>query len=339
MRPYLEALVKRTDLTLDQAKAAASFAVGGNASEAEIAALVSLLSAKGETADEITGFVSCFRERMVPVEFEKPVLDIVGTGGDGFNTVNISTAASVLAAAAGCLVAKHGNRSVSSKSGSADVLQALGIELSLTPNGVADCIRASSIGFMFAPNHHPSLKHVGPIRKALKIPTVFNIIGPFLNPCLSEYAVIGVNKPKLLDIAADVLLASGLKRGAVVHTEGMDEFSNTGIAQVVFIDNGVKKAESFDAQKELDIPRVSVDQLRGGDAKENAQILLDVLGGKRKDAISDAIALNAAVGCWAYGLDASIADGFQRVQDVLASGKAVDTLHKWAQASQSASKM
>lgn len=339
MRPYLEALVQRQDLTFEQAKEAVNYSISEASTDTEIAAFLSLLSAKGETPDEITGIVSCLRDRMVPVHFDRPVLDIVGTGGDGANTVNISTAASVVAAAAGCLIGKHGNRSVSSKSGSADVLQALGVELSLAPEGVAQCIQNAGIGFMFAPNHHPSLKRIGPIRKAMKIRTVFNIIGPFLNPCLSEYAVIGVYKPELLDIAADVLIASGLKRGVVVHTEGLDEFSNTGVSQVVHIEHGTKTSMTLDAERELGMPRASISDLRGGDADENAQIIRDVLSGKRTDAIADAIALNAAVGCWVYGLETSIADGLQRVRKVLQSGTAINTLEKWVEESQNASKL
>lgn len=336
MRPYLEKLVQGQNLTLQETSEAIDYSVDGDASDAEIAALLSLLAAKGETAEEISGVVSSLRKKMISVDPGVDVLDIVGTGGDGANTVNISTAASIVAAAAGCHVGKHGNRSVSSKSGSADVLQALGVQLSLTPEGVAQCIHDAGIGFMFAPNHHPSLKRVGPIRKALKIRTVFNIVGPFLNPCSSKYGVIGVYKPELLDIAADVLISSGVKRAVVVHTEGLDEYSNTGVAQVIEIDNGIKKASTFDAEESLGMKRVSITELRGGEADVNAAIIRDVLAGNRQGAITDAIALNAAAGCWVYGLEPSMKDALRRVKDVLMSGDAIGTLEKWASVSQTA---
>lgn len=339
MKPFLEKLVQRKDLTSQESCEAVNYAVSGEASDAEIAAFLSLLAAKGETAAEIIGVVEALQNQMIPVHYDEPVLDIVGTGGDGANTVNISTAASIVAAAAGCRVAKHGNRSASSKSGSADVLEALGIELSLSPDGVARCIRDAGIGFMFAPNHHPSLKRIGHVRKAMKIRTVFNIVGPFLNPCFAKCAVIGVYKPELLNIAADVLIALGLQKGVVVHTEGLDEYSSTGVSKVVEINNGAKNTVSFDPEMELGLPRVSVADLRGGDANFNGSIIREVLKGEKKGPITDAIALNAAVGCWVYGLDPNIVEGLKRVRNVLNCGAAWHTLNKWAQVSQSASKV
>lgn len=222
MRPYLESLVTQSDLTAEQTRAAIDYCIGGEATDAEIAALVALVDAKGETAGEVSGVVASLREKMVPIYYaDGAALDIVGTGGDGANIVNISAATSIVAAAVGCRVAKHRNLSVSSKSGSADVLQALGIELSFSPEGVYKCIEEADIAFMFAPNHHPVLGRIGPIRKALKIRTVFNIVGPSLNPCSAKFGVIGVYKPELLDIAADVLIAAGVHRAVVVHTEGL----------------------------------------------------------------------------------------------------------------------
>lgn len=340
MRPYLEVLVQGKNLTSAETQSAINYAMSDGSTDVEIAALLCLLAAKGETAEEITGVVNALRDRMVPVNYhDEPVLDIVGTGGDGANTVNISTAASIVAAAAGCRVAKHGNRSVSSKSGSADVLQALGVQLSLSPEGVERCIREAGIGFMFAPNHHPSLKRISPIRRAMKIRTVFNIVGPFLNPCLSKHAVIGVYSPGLLDVAADVLISSGIQSAVVVHTEGLDEYSNTGVSKVIEINGGVKKPATFNAQEQLGMRRVTVADLRGGDADFNASVIRDVLSGRSQGPIKDAIALNAAAGCWVYGLDPSMADGLKRVEDVISSGFALQTLERWAQTSQLADKV
>ncbi|KAI0562203.1 Glycosyltransferase 3 [Gracilaria domingensis] len=323
------------NLTSTEATEAVSYILSGEASESEIAAFLAVLAAKGETSDEVFGTVKAMRKEMVPVSSQYPVLDIVGTGGDGFNTVNISTAASILAAAAGCRVAKHGNRSVSSKSGSADVLEALGINIQLSPEGVSQCIDQTGIGFMFARLHHPKMRFVGPVRQALKIRTLFNIIGPLLNPCGAEYAVIGVARPSLLDTMADVLISSGVKHGVVVHTAGLDEYSNTGVSNVVEFVNGVKETKTFDPEVELGMPRVHVSELKGGDANENASIIRDVLSGKLKGPISDAIVLNAAVGCYVYGLDPSIRASMDRINEVLTSGRATAVLEKWAAVSQS----
>lgn len=334
MKPYLDKLVSLKNLTLDESTHAVKYAVSGNAHDAEIAAFLALLAAKGETPEEVFGVAKALRERMVPVESPYPVLDIVGTGGDGFSTVNISSAASIVAAASGCRVGKHGNRSVSSKSGSADVLEALGVNINLSPEGVAQCIDQVGIGFMYAPSHHPTLRFVGPVRKAMKIRTLFNIMGPLLNPCNAKYAVIGVYSPSLLDIMADVLISSGVKHAAVVHTAGMDEYSNTGVSEVVEIIDGMKERKSFNPEAELDMARVSVSTLKGGDAKENADIIRKVLAGELPGPITDAILLNAAAGCYIYGLDPSIREGLSRVRGVIASGKALETLEKWVSVSQ-----
>lgn len=350
MRPYLETLVSGRDLSSEQARGAMELAVSGDAHDAELGALLALLSAKGETAGEISGVVQALRQRMIPVhvqpstqqeqgkeeeeeEEEVALLDIVGTGGDGANTVNISTAASIVAAAAGCRVAKHGNRSVSSRSGSADVLEALGIRLELSPGGVARCVRDAGIGFMYAPNHHPCLKAVAPVRKALKIRSVLNVVGPFLNPAAASRAVVGVYAPRLLPLAADVLAAAGVRRALVVHTEGLDELSNTGVADVMELRDGHISSRTIDPLELLGMPRCSVEDLRGGDADYNANVIRDVLAGGttiKYAAIKDAIALNAAAGCYMYGLDDSIAEAYDRVGSVIANGSAIHTLDKWA---------
>lgn len=330
MRPYLEQLIHREHLTTQQATDAFTYATSGTAHDAEIAAFLALLSAKGETSDEVIGIVQALRSRMIPVTLPYPALDIVGTGGDGHSTVNISTAAAIAAAAAGCKVSKHGNRSVSSKSGSADVLEELGVNLSLSPEGVARCIDKTGIGFMYAPNHHPAMRLLAPVRKAMKIRSVMNIIGPLLSPVDAGHMVLGVYTPDLIDIMADVLLSKGVKRAVVVHTAGLDEYSNTGVAEVVEIENGEKRRRTFDAKAQLGMRRVEIADLKGGDAAYNAQIIRDVLSGNLEGPITDAIALNAGVGCWVFGLDSTIQDGVTRVREVLRSGQAVRKLDEWA---------
>lgn len=330
LRPYNENLTKRQDLSASDARDAVEYIISGDASDAEVGAFLALLAAKGETAEEVSGVAEAMRGRMIPVETNRDVLDIVGTGGDGFSTVNISTAASILAAAAGCTVAKHGNRSVSSKSGSADVLEALGIHLSAEPKVVSRCIENAGIAFMFAQHHHPAMRYVRPARKALGLRTVFNIIGPLLNPCSAKYAVIGVYSPSLLDKMADVLISHGVKKAVVVHTAGLDEFSNTGVSEVVEIDGKSKKRTTFDPLTELGMPRATVEDLKGGDANHNAKIIRNVLSGDLTGPITDAILLNAAVGCYVYGLSSSIKEGLQRVEESIKSGDALRTLEEWS---------
>jgi anthranilate phosphoribosyltransferase len=341
MRPFLEQLTRRQDLTEADASAALSYAVSGAADPAEVGAFLALLAAKGESASEIAGLAAAMRTRMIAVPSSgAPVLDIVGTGGDGAGTVNISTAAAIAAAAAGCKVAKHGNRSVSSRCGSADVLEELGISLSLSPEGVRDCLEAAGIGFMFAPNHHPAMRLVAPVRKALKIRTVFNIMGPLLNPASATRGVIGVFSPALLPVMAEALAALGMEHAVVVHTDGLDEYSNTGVSSVVEIRDGlVLPQSSFDPLVECAMPRCTIEDLKGGDATENAGIIKRVLAGDLTGPIADAIALNAGVGCYVYGLDRTISQGVDRVREVLSRGDAMQTLAAWAASSQSAVKV
>lgn len=338
MRPYLERLAQRKNLSAEEAECALSYAVSGAAEVAEIAAFLALLAAKGESADEIAGIAAAMRARMVPVRTAGPVLDIVGTGGDGAGTVNISTAAAVLAAAAGCKVGKHGNRSVSSKCGSADVLEALGISLSLTPEGVSECIEEAGIGFMYAPNHHPAMRFVGPVRKAMKIRTVFNIMGPLLNPAGATHGVIGVFSPAILDVMSNALVKLGMERAVVVHTAGLDEYSNTGVAEVVDVNGTLTSKQNFDPVAELAMPRVDISMLKGGDAAGNAEIIRQVLAGDLPGPITDAIALNAGVGCYVYGLESSVAGGVARVRSAIEAGEGIATLERWAAASNRAPK-
>jgi anthranilate phosphoribosyltransferase len=341
MRPYLEALMSRRDLSTADASAALRYAVSGSAAPAEIAAFLALLAAKGETAAEVAGVARAMRDVMVGVDCgDGALLDIVGTGGDGFGTVNISTAASVLAAACGCRVAKHGNRSVSSKCGSADVLEELGVEIDLDSAGVAGCVRDAGVGFMYAPVHHPAMRHVAPVRKALGVRTVMNVVGPLLNPAGADCGVIGVYSPDFLDVMADALVDLGMRHALVVHTAGLDEFSVTGVSDVVEVRDGVKLERSkFDASEVCGLRRCSVEELRGGDRGVNAAIIKKVLAGEMPGAMAEAIALNAGVGCYVYGLDDSIQSGVERAMAVLKSGDAMRTLNLWVEASQCATKV
>ncbi|KAL4094973.1 hypothetical protein PRIC1_010623 [Phytophthora ramorum] len=337
----LAKLTRREDLT----DAEATFAVQQIASEkavenpVAVGVLLALLAAKGETAGEVAAFAKHMRSEAVSVHVTsgRPTLDIVGTGGDGANTVNLSTAAAVLAASCGALVAKHGNRSVSSKSGSADVLEELGVPM-LKPEHVASCLEEAQIAFMYAPHFHPAMRYVGPVRKAIGIRSMFNILGPLLNPAGCKRVVIGVYTPTLLDVFGEVLLALGVEHGLVVHCAGLDELNSIGPAEVVEVRLGAEEPlRHYQLRpEEVGVPAVTLEQLKGGDATENAAILREAFtGGAACDGpVGNTIAYNAGAGLYVYGLADSIKSGYEMAKKQLASGEALATLDKWAQVAQ-----
>lgn len=302
-----------------------------------VGVLLALLAAKGETAAEVAAFARHMRAQSIPVFFEsnRPTLDIVGTGGDGANTVNLSTAAAVLAAACGAQVAKHGNRSVSSRSGSADVLEELGIPM-LQPDAIAPCIREAHIAFMYAPHFHPAMRFVSPIRKAIGIRSVFNVLGPLLNPAGCKRIVIGVYKPELLQVFGEVFVALGIEHGLVVHCAGLDELNAIGAADVVEVKIGEPLRRYEIRPEEIGIPASTLEDLKGGDATENAAILRAVFsGGAASDnAVGNTIAYNAGAGLYVYGLADSIKSGYEIARAKLATGDALATLDKWVQTAQ-----
>ncbi|GAB0496107.1 hypothetical protein MMPV_007417 [Pyropia vietnamensis] len=344
LRPALESLQRRVDIPTPVLLAAMDTILSGKAPAEGIGALLAGLSIKGESPAEVAAIATSMRARMVPVTLGESVLaaggalDIVGTGGDNSGSVNISTGAAVVAAAAGCIIAKHGNRSASSKAGSADVLEALGVPLLSSPSGVAACVAEAGIGFMFAPAHHPAMVAVRPARSALGIRTVFNLLGPLLNPAGAgiSSAVVGVWSPDVIDVMAAALAAEGtLRRGLVVHTDGLDEFSTAGVAEVAEFGTGDPNAAGgvrryrFDAAAACGLRRATVEDLRGGDAAHNAMVLCEVWRGERDDAIADAIALNAGVGVYASGGAPTIEAGVRRAQEVMASGDAMRVMDAW----------
>eukprot|EP00189_Rhodosorus_marinus_P004742 CAMPEP_0113960138 /NCGR_PEP_ID=MMETSP0011_2-20120614/4542_1 /TAXON_ID=101924 /ORGANISM="Rhodosorus marinus" /LENGTH=366 /DNA_ID=CAMNT_0000971545 /DNA_START=326 /DNA_END=1423 /DNA_ORIENTATION=+ /assembly_acc=CAM_ASM_000156 len=328
MKPVLERLAGLEDLSEDDVSSAMGEVLDGDASPEELAVFLALLRAKKETATEVAAIANAMKSRMLPVETRKDVLEIVGTGGDGADTVNISTMAAVLSAACGATVAKHGNRSISSKSGSADVLEAIGIPLDLSPEGVAQCIDKVGIGFMFAPTHHPAMKTVQPVRRSMKIRSVFNIMGPLLNPAGAQRGIIGVYSPSVMNLMADTLVELGCKHALVVHTEGIDELSTVGVAKAIEI-KGESVAETFIDPLDFGMPRCNLEDLRGGDAEYNAVVMRELLSGQSSSAIQDVVALNSGAGLYVYGMCNSVAEGVEMAKSKLLSGSAIEKLDEW----------
>lgn len=282
------------------------------------------LSEKGETAEELKGLVHVMQKKMRTVIVDEEVLDIVGTGGDGSNSVNISTGAAILAAACGAFVAKHGNRASSSQCGSADVLEELGISLEEDP---IETLARAHITFLFAPHYHPAAKRVAPMRKALGIRTIFNLVGPLLNPARPTYLLLGVAKESLLDLFADVIQTLGVKRSMIVYGNGMDELTPIGPCQAVLVTPEERKRITIDPQ-DFGFERCTREDLEGGDAKTNASILIAALKGK-KGPIADTLVLNAGVALFVTKRAPSIESGISFARHALESGKGFETLEKW----------
>lgn len=346
LKPYIETLIAgERHLTAQETEEAFGVILSG-ADEVQVGSLLTLLRARGETPDEVAGMVAAMNSACKSVDLSgQKLLDIVGTGGDGADTINISTASTVLAAAAGCIVAKAGNRSVSSRCGSADVLESLGVKVDLSPAQVVACVEKCRIAFMFAPVNHPAMRFVAPVRKRLALRTCFNILGPMTNAASAQHAVIGVFHEDLMPLMAETLKKVGrVDHAVIIHGCGLDEISPLGPSKILEIKN---IAESNAEEKvyetnefEFDpatvgIPRCELEDLKGGGPEENAEKFRAVLqGGSHTDAKRDSIVLNAGVGCYVYGLTDNIEDGCKLARSTLESGKASDLLQTWIEASQ-----
>ncbi|OQR97669.1 anthranilate phosphoribosyltransferase [Achlya hypogyna] len=334
MKSVLEKLATGQNLSADEMDRAVDTIAAGKAEPTQIAVFLALLRAKGETPLETQALVKVMMRHCHRVDLPQHTksLDIVGTGGDGANTVNLSTAAAVVAAACGANVAKHGNRSASSKSGSADVLEALGVPM-LQPQHIASCIKDANIAFMYAPHFHPAMKHVMPVRRAMGIRTIFNVLGPLINPAGCKRAVIGVYTPALLGLFGDVLHGLGVEHALVVHCAGLDELNPIGVAEVVEVT--AKGCQRYSlSPEEIGIPRCTLKDLEGGDCDENARILKDVFAGNCDNAVGNTIAYNAGAGLYVYGLADSLKEGYQLAKKALATGKALETLKRWSSVAQ-----
>jgi anthranilate phosphoribosyltransferase len=304
-------LAAGVDLTREEAHAAMSAVMAGEASPAQISALIVSLRIKGETVEEMTGLVEAMREVAVTVSIDGPIVDAVGTGGDRAGTFNISTTAALVAAGAGAIVAKHGNRSASSQAGSADVLEALGVRIDLTPPNMVRVIRETGFGFFFAPLYHPAMRHAAPVRRELGIPTVFNFLGPLANPAGARRLAIGVSDQKMAERMIGVLANLGAEYAFVVHGEdGLDEVTTTGPTFVYRLLNGEVTHAEF-TPEDFGVPRSPLSALLGGDATTNARITREILAGAEGPR-RDVTLINAAPALVVAG----IAQGFVEAVDV-----------------------
>ncbi|GAB3061534.1 anthranilate phosphoribosyltransferase [Sediminivirga luteola] len=333
----LTGLTSGQDLPAEATAWAMHQIMSGDAEDSHIAAFLAALRTKGETVQELAGLVSAMLDHAVPMPGLEDSVDIVGTGGDGARTVNISSTAALIAAAAGVRVVKHGNRAASSASGSADVLEALGVDLSLRPEQSRELAERTGIAFLFATTFHPAFRFAGPVRKQLAIPTAFNLLGPLTNPARVTASAIGVADAARGPLIAGVLAESG-RRALVFHSrDGLDELSTTAPNDVWEVRDGTVQHSSLDA-RDLGLARVTKDALRGGDPAQNAEVTRRVLTGERS-AVRDIVLLNAAAALVAYApeagtpLAARLQDALRAAEEAVDSGAAARKLAALAQVS------
>lgn len=321
---YLHKVLDRESLSSLEAMEAMEEILGGRATTAQIAAFLAALRVKGETADELLGLAQAMREHAVRVEHgitDRPVLDTCGTGGDHRGTFNISTAVAFVAAASGVVVAKHGNRSMSSKCGSADVLEALGARLLADPARIAESIRETGIGFLFAPSLHPAMKHAQPARAELKTRTVMNLLGPLTNPAGATAQLVGAPSLRAAELMAVTLASLGLERGYVVHgSDGLDEISTTATTHMMGIVHGAIEHEVVEPEQ-FGVRRAKLEDLQGGSAEDNARIIVEILEGGRGPR-RDIVLVNAAAALRAAGVAQSFEDGMKKAAAIIDSGAA-----------------
>lgn len=331
MKHILEQLLDKKHLSREQAYNLMSSIMSGEYDDIQTTGILIALRAKGETVDEITGFADVMRRKMLKISLNKPAIDLCGTGGDSLGTFNISTVASFVVAGSGVHVAKHGNRSMTSKSGSADVLQALGIPINLPPEQTAENIDRFGLGFMFAPLYHPAMKHAVNARKSLAIRTVFNILGPLCNPADVKAQAMGIFDPDLTELQAKVLKRLESTNIMVFHgRDGLDEISTTSKTKISQVING-GSVNSYEFNPlDLGITIASIDDLRGGDSKKNADISIKILSGE-KGPKRDIVLLNAAAGIVVGGNAKDLKEGFKKAADSIDSGSALNILRKLAE--------
>jgi anthranilate phosphoribosyltransferase len=326
LKPLLAKVAGRESLTRDEARQAFEILMSGEATPSQIGGFLMALRVRGETVDEIVGAVATMRSKMLTVEAPADAIDIVGTGGDGLGTYNISTLAALIVAGAGVPVAKHGNRALSSKSGTADSLSVLGVKLDISPALISRCIREAGIGFMFAQLHHSAMRHVGASRVELGTRTIFNLLGPLSNPAGARRQLLGVFSPQWVVPLAEVLRDLDAESVWVVHGNGLDEITTTGTTSVAALENG--KIRTFElAPADFGVPHAALADIQGGDGVINAAALREVLSGA-KNAYRDISLVNAAASLVIAGKTETIHDGMRLAAQSLDSGATALALEK-----------
>ncbi|WP_288429508.1 anthranilate phosphoribosyltransferase [uncultured Agrobacterium sp.] len=326
LKPLIAKVANGESLNRDEARQAFDILMSGEATPSQIGGFLLALRVRGETVDEIVGAVASMRARMLPVSAPAHAVDIVGTGGDGLGTYNISTLASIIVAGTGLPVAKHGNKALSSKSGTADALSALGVKLDIGPELISRCINEAGLGFMFAQLHHSAMRHVGPTRVELGTRTIFNLLGPLSNPAGAKRQLLGVFSPRWLNPIAEVLRDLGSESIWVVHGDGMDEITTTGVTHVTALEDG--KIHSFDlTPKDFGVEPATINDLKGGDGIANAKALRDVLSG-HKNAYRDVSLCNAAAALVVAGKAETLSEGMKIASQSLDEGKAAAALDR-----------
>ena len=330
----LKHLVDGNSLSAEVSLAAFAAIMAGEVSETRMSAFLTALALREPTVDEIAGAARAMRQTMRTVEAPANAVDLCGTGGDGQGTLNVSTAASFVVAACGVPVAKHGNRNMSSKSGAADVLEALGVRIDLSPQAATACLNETGLCFLFAPTHHPAMKHVAPVRKDLAFRTVFNLLGPLCNPARVRRQLLGVFAERWVEPLARVLAELGAERAWVVHGhDGMDELTITGPSQVMELADG--RLAKFEIEPEqLGLERAPLDSVRGGDARFNAEALQRLVQGNGKPPYRDIVVLNAAAALVVSAKAADIRDGVLLAQGALRDGRALEKLEQLRETTQ-----
>ena len=335
MIEYLNRLIKGDELSFEDARGLVDTILNGDVPSGQVAAFLTAMRIKGAAPAEIAGFASSLREHAVRVETGLDnMVDTCGTGGAKLKTFNISTASAFVAAGAGVYVAKHGNKGITSKCGSADVLEALGVNLAPGPEKVAECIKQARIGFMFAPKFHPAMKYVQPVRKELGFRTVFNLLGPLANPAFATAQVMGVADESLMQMIVETLKIIGIKRAMVVHSDGLDEISTMGVTKVMQLKDG-EITESTISPAEIGMEIVDFNSLKGSDAQGNAGIIRDILAGKETGAKKDIVILNAAAAIIVAGLAEDFNEAVKIADESVTSGKAGEALAKLVEISNS----
>lgn len=321
---YLQKVMKGNDLQTCEMEEAMEAIMEGEISSIKLAGFLVALKMKSESNEEITGAARVMRDKALTVDYSGEVIDTCGTGGDGSDTFNISTAVTFVLAAAGLTVAKHGNRSVSSRSGSADVLEAMGVNLELTPEQVRECMEEVNLGFLFAPVYHKAMKHAVEARKKLGVRTIFNILGPLTNPAAAEYQLLGVYAPDLVEPMAAALRNLGTKRAMVVHgASGLDELSISGKNRAAFLQEEGRIKNITITPEEVGLKRAGIETLSGGGAEKNREIIMSVLAGEKSGPKRDVVLFNAGAAFKIAGEVESVREGVDRAAEAIDSGAAL----------------